>query len=104
MQHLAGEGRLWVIAAGNDRRGSACPPDLAAPGLQAEDDVVNTGGSTIVGPHAEETIRYPEDDPGVTLHRIGMLDVARAVSSVPAPPSRIAVAVLRGTRGPEMDV
>lgn len=87
MQHIAREGRCWVLSAGTLLRGSDFPADFPGKAQLFPDDEewVNPGGSVVVapggeivaGPHCrEEGILTCELDPARSAHAKRSLDVA----------------------------
>ncbi len=74
LQHIAKEGRCYVVGTNSVLRGSDVPDELGASEIYGgDDDWMSRGNATIVGPdgtilagpvRGEETILYAEVDPG----------------------------------------
>jgi nitrilase len=77
VQHIAVEGRMWVVSVGTLLRESDLPRDLAALGVYAPDEMITPGDSVIVDPlghivagpaHGVEAILYADANPDEALH------------------------------------
>lgn len=87
MQHIAREGRCWVLSAGTPLRGSDFPADMPGKAqlFPDDDEWVNPGGSVVIAPGGElvagplfreEGILVCELDPSKSAHAKRSFDVA----------------------------
>jgi nitrilase len=78
MQHVALEGRCFVLSACQYLRRADCPPDYAAIQGNDPDTVLMRGGSVIVGPLGQVLAGPLYNQNGVLLAEIDLGEVARS--------------------------
>jgi nitrilase len=78
MQHVALEGRCFVLTACQHLRRKDCPPDYPAAHGNEPDTVIMRGGSAIVGPLGQVLAGPLFNDNGILVAELDMDQIARS--------------------------